>query len=42
MINELYIQKLINLIHNNIITINDIKNAEYKIEVETRLASEEN
>lgn len=35
--NELYIQKLINLVKNGVITTEDIKNVEYKVEVERRL-----
>lgn len=36
--NELYIQKLLRLIAAKIITIDDIKNFEYKTEVESRLS----
>ena len=37
MINELYVQKLLRLIEANLITISDIKHAEYKTEIELRL-----
>ena len=37
MINELYIQKLLRLIESNIIAIADIKNTDYKTEIELRL-----
>jgi hypothetical protein len=35
--NEIYIEKLISLIKQGLITVNDIKNATYKAEVEKRL-----
>ncbi len=35
--NELYIQKLIRLIRNGTITIEDIKDEQYKNEVQARL-----
>ena len=38
--NELYIQKLISLVKQGIITVASIKSAEYKAEVEKRLASQ--
>lgn len=38
MINELYVEKLLRLIENGIITVNDIVNTEYKTEVENRLS----
>jgi len=37
MLNELYIQKLISLIQSGLITSSDIKDVNYKIEVEKRL-----
>lgn len=38
--NELYVQKLINLINSGVITVDDIKNAEYKTEVRSRLVAQ--
>lgn len=37
--NEIYLEKLISLIKQGIITISDIKNIDYKIEIENRLSS---
>jgi hypothetical protein len=37
MINEVYLEKLLSLIRQGIISVEDIKNAEYKAEVERRL-----
>jgi hypothetical protein len=37
MINELYVQKLIRLINAGLITMDDIINAEYKAEAQSRL-----
>jgi hypothetical protein len=39
MINELYVQKLLRLINDGLITVDDIKDPEYKAEVQNRLAS---
>lgn len=38
--NEIYIEKLISLIKQNIITVDDIKNADYKAEVQKRLSTQ--
>lgn len=38
--NELYIEKIIRLINVGLITVEDIKNAEYKTEVENRLTAQ--
>lgn len=40
MLNELYIEKLLRLILNGVITVEDIKDVEYKTEVEARLAGQ--
>jgi len=40
MINELYINKLISLIKKGLITLDDIKVEEYKIEIQTRFAQQ--
>lgn len=37
--NEVYVEKLVSLVKQDIIGINEIKNAEYKTEVEKRLAN---
>lgn len=37
MLNELYIEKLLRLINKGIITVEDIKDINYKTEVESRL-----
>lgn len=36
-LNELYIEKLLRLIKNGIVTVDDIKNEDYKIEVQNRV-----
>lgn len=40
MLNEVYIEKLISLISQGVITVNDIKSAVYKSEVEKRLTTQ--
>ena len=40
MINELYVEKLIKLIRQKVVTPDDIKIQEYKAEVESRLATQ--
>ena len=38
MLNEIYIEKLLKLIELNFISLNDIKDEKYRLEVERRLA----
>lgn len=42
MLSEIKIQALLKLINEGIITINDIKNADYKAEIQNRLTQQGN